>query len=49
MMTQIRGSSNAKAKRYLDWAPRWSSWREGFRYGLLEPAQAPSREARSAA
>ena len=25
------GASNAKAKRELDWAPRWSSWREGFR------------------
>jgi nucleoside-diphosphate-sugar epimerase len=31
MMTQIRGSSNAKAKRELDWAPRYPSWREGFR------------------
>ena len=34
MMTQIRGSSNAKAKRELDWAPRYRSWREGFRTGL---------------
>jgi 2-alkyl-3-oxoalkanoate reductase len=25
------GASNAKAKRELGWAPRWSSWREGFR------------------
>ena len=38
MMTQIRGSSNAKAKRELAWNPRWTSWREGFRHGLLEPA-----------
>jgi 2-alkyl-3-oxoalkanoate reductase len=30
MMTQIRGSSNAKAKRELDWAPRWASWRDGM-------------------
>lgn len=30
MMTRARGSSNAKARRELDWAPRWSSWREGF-------------------
>jgi hypothetical protein len=37
LMTQIRGSSNAKAKRELDWQPRWSSWREGFRHALLEP------------
>ena len=33
MLTQVRGSSNAKAKRELDWAPRWASWRDGFRYG----------------
>ena len=36
MMTQIRGSSNAKAKRALDWEPAWPSWREGFRYGLTD-------------
>jgi nucleoside-diphosphate-sugar epimerase len=30
MMTEVRGSSNAKARRELDWAPRYSSWREGF-------------------
>jgi 2-alkyl-3-oxoalkanoate reductase len=30
MMTRIRGSSNAKAKRELDWEPRYPSWREGF-------------------
>jgi len=34
MMTQIRGSSNAKAKRELGWEPRYPSWREGFRTGL---------------
>ena len=33
-MTQMRGSSNAKAKRELGWAPKWSSWRDGFRHGL---------------
>jgi 2-alkyl-3-oxoalkanoate reductase len=31
MMTQIRGSSNAKAKRELGWRPAWPSWRQGFR------------------
>jgi nucleoside-diphosphate-sugar epimerase len=36
MMTQIRGASNAKAKRELDWAPAYPSWREGFRSGLVE-------------
>jgi nucleoside-diphosphate-sugar epimerase len=30
MMTEIRGSSNAKAKRELGWQPRYASWREGF-------------------
>ncbi len=34
MMTAIRGASNAKAKRELGWAPRYPSWREGFRTGL---------------
>src|SRR5215469_16661696 len=30
VMTQARGSSNAKAKRELDWNPIWPTWREGF-------------------
>jgi nucleoside-diphosphate-sugar epimerase len=30
MLTQVRGSSNAKAKRDLGWAPKWSSWRDGL-------------------
>ena len=34
MMTQIRGSSNAKAKRVLGWRPRYASWRDGFQRGL---------------
>jgi nucleoside-diphosphate-sugar epimerase len=39
MMTEQRGSSNAKAKRELGWEPRWASWRDGF------PALAPVSEA----
>jgi nucleoside-diphosphate-sugar epimerase len=39
LMTQIRGSSNAKAKRELSWRLSWPSWREGFRYGLTDTAQ----------
>jgi nucleoside-diphosphate-sugar epimerase len=31
MMTQIRGISNARARQELGWAPRYVSWREGFR------------------
>jgi nucleoside-diphosphate-sugar epimerase len=34
MMTKIRGSSNAKAKRELGWQPEYASWRDGFRRGL---------------
>jgi nucleoside-diphosphate-sugar epimerase len=34
MMTKVRGSSNAKAKRELQWEPRHPSWREGFREAL---------------
>jgi nucleoside-diphosphate-sugar epimerase len=30
MMTEIRGASNAKAKRELGWQPRHSSWRTGL-------------------
>ncbi|MCI0686884.1 MAG: NAD(P)-dependent oxidoreductase [Sporichthyaceae bacterium] len=30
LMTNVRGSSNAKARKELDWVPRYSSWREGF-------------------
>ncbi len=34
MMTKVRGSSNAKAKRALGWQPAYASWRDGFRRGL---------------
>jgi len=34
MMTQIRGTSNAKADRELGWQPTYKSWRDGFRNGL---------------
>ena len=30
MMTEIRGASNAKAKRELGWTPRHESWRQGI-------------------
>jgi 2-alkyl-3-oxoalkanoate reductase len=29
--TQLRGASNAKAKRELGWQPSYASWRQGFR------------------
>ena len=34
MMTEARGSSNAKAKRDLGWQLRFPSWRQGFVQGL---------------
>jgi nucleoside-diphosphate-sugar epimerase len=34
MMTEVRGASNEKAKRELDWRPRHPSWRQGFANGL---------------
>jgi nucleoside-diphosphate-sugar epimerase len=30
MMTEVRGASNAKAKRELEWRPAHPSWRQGF-------------------
>jgi hypothetical protein len=43
MMTQIRGTSNAKAKRELEWQPRYKSWRDGFRTVLTLTASGPLR------
>jgi nucleoside-diphosphate-sugar epimerase len=34
LMTEVRGASNAKAKRELGWELRYPSWRLGFRDGL---------------
>jgi nucleoside-diphosphate-sugar epimerase len=34
VMTDVRGASNAKAKRELAWQPRYASWRQGFAQGL---------------
>ncbi len=42
MMTQVRGCSNAKARRELDWQPSRPSWRQGFR-------EAPAAEPQPAA
>jgi nucleoside-diphosphate-sugar epimerase len=40
LMTQTRGSSNAKAKRELGWAPQYASWREGFPVWVKTAGQA---------
>ena len=39
-MTQLRGASNAKAKRELGWTLRYPSWRQGFpaTYGVARAA-----------
>jgi hypothetical protein len=29
-MTELRGASNAKAKRELEWRPAHATWRQGF-------------------
>jgi hypothetical protein len=34
LATELRGASNEKAKRELGWAPRYSSWRQGFKEAL---------------
>jgi nucleoside-diphosphate-sugar epimerase len=41
MMCEVRGASNAKARAELDWAPRWTSWREGF--AAMGATRAPAR------
>jgi 2-alkyl-3-oxoalkanoate reductase len=40
LMTEIRGASNAKAKRELGWTLRYPSWRQGFpaAYGSAQAA-----------
>jgi len=37
LMTDVRGASNAKAKRELGWTLRHPSWREGFRTATRRP------------
>ena len=41
LMCEVRGASNAKARRELGWTPRWPSWREGFAQ-LATRAPAPA-------
>jgi nucleoside-diphosphate-sugar epimerase len=53
MMTELRGASNAKAKRELAWRPAHASWRQGFEAaagGLTRPPSGePGRRAEAAA
>ena len=34
LATELRGASNERAKAELGWAPRYASWRQGFRESL---------------
>jgi 2-alkyl-3-oxoalkanoate reductase len=43
MMTEIRGASNAKARRTFGWQPAYASWRDGFRRGLSAELPAAAR------
>jgi 2-alkyl-3-oxoalkanoate reductase len=47
MMTEIRGASNAKARRELGWTPEHPTWREGFAAAIA--GEEPSRPRRAAA
>jgi nucleoside-diphosphate-sugar epimerase len=38
LMNHRRGADNALARRILDWAPKYSSWRQGFAAELTHPA-----------
>ena len=44
MMTDVRGASNAKAKRELSWRPAHRTWHEGFAAAAGRPTRAPSAE-----
>jgi nucleoside-diphosphate-sugar epimerase len=43
MMTDIRGASNERAKRELDWTPRWPSWRDGVAALAQAREEVPAR------
>jgi nucleoside-diphosphate-sugar epimerase len=42
LLNEARGASNAKARRELEWEPRYPSWREGFR-AALRPERSSAR------
>ena len=44
MMTEVRGASNAKAKRELGWRPALASWRQGFAAAAGRLTRPPSDE-----
>jgi nucleoside-diphosphate-sugar epimerase len=43
LMCEVRGASNAKARRELGWTPRWPTWRDGVaQLATRAPARAGS-------
>ncbi len=44
MMTDVRGASNAKAKRELGWRPAHATWRQGFATAAGRLTRPPSGE-----
>ena len=48
MMTEVRGSSNEKLRRAVDWQPRWRTWRDGFRFALGDRSVAAGAASRAA-
>jgi nucleoside-diphosphate-sugar epimerase len=49
LMTQIRGASNAKAKRELGWTLKYPSWRTGFAAAYSNTARAEANRKKGAA
>jgi nucleoside-diphosphate-sugar epimerase len=43
MMCEVRGASNERAKRELDWTPRWPSWRAGIAALAQAREEVPAR------
>ena len=43
MLTEARGSSNAKARHELHWQPRYPSWRDGFAAAYGQQPSGPGR------
>jgi nucleoside-diphosphate-sugar epimerase len=48
-MTELRGSSNRKAKTSLPWKLKWASWRQGFKDGFEPRVQPISNRTRAIA
>lgn len=46
LMTRVRGGSNAKARRELDWTPSWPTWRVGFPHAFGPPERRDAHSGR---